>query len=327
MDTVVGNGYKKSKTDARVGNVQGSQKLKVDIGARSGLQGSAKDINTIVSFEQYRKVEKQTTEKENTNRKDLSFQKRQIFLMADNSSYQAGKTQEEEQQAYYQEHKAVADRILACDRHDHLQILGLEEPITEEEVYEAFESLSCLLSPECNIAGQQYEGAQEAHNCKYYMQVFEELLTYYRDIGLWEAAKQLGVDMSEYWGNNDSPPVFAEDLHIKNVPAAGNDDLDPSQHHDDKQESGSRATKLQDSVYQIIESTVGRILQCNPEDHRSILEASRNSGQSELDFSYLRQATIIKVAMEQYRNDDGFLKKLKQAYESKYSLNILGVMF
>ena len=94
--------------------------------------------------------------------------------MADDSCAKASWTQE--QQAYYKKHKAAAARILACDRHDYLQILGLKEPVTEVKVHEAFAPLSNLLSPECQIA-EQDESAQEAHDRKCHLQAFEELLT------------------------------------------------------------------------------------------------------------------------------------------------------
>ena len=59
-------------------------------------------------------------------------------------------------------HKAAADRILSCERRNYPGILGVEEPVDEAKVDEAFALLSNLLSPQCNL--KLYDRAEEAHD-------------------------------------------------------------------------------------------------------------------------------------------------------------------
>ena len=80
-------------------------------------------------------------------------------------------------QSYYDEHKAAADRILGCEPSDYAQILGLEEPVSIQDVYKAFERLSNLLSPECSQGNPQYKLAQKAHDRMYGTRLYTTMIT------------------------------------------------------------------------------------------------------------------------------------------------------
>jgi hypothetical protein len=152
------------------------------------------------------------------------------------------------------------------------------------------------------------------------MQAFEELLTKYCNTGLWKAARELGADMSEYYGNNDSPPVFGEDSqtqHIENVSAAGEDGFDPSKQHDDKQKSGSHVTEWREFAYPIMKRMIENILQYDPKDHRSILEVAPGGGPVDLVFNFLYKAAFISPSKNPYWKNDGFSEKQKRAFVRK----------
>ena len=86
-------------------------------------------------------------------------------------------------QSYYDEHKAAADRILSCEPSDSAQILGLEDPVSLQDVYKAFDKLSNLLSPESSKGNPQYELAQEAHDRTYSIRLYTTILTEFQGYG------------------------------------------------------------------------------------------------------------------------------------------------
>ena len=111
-------------------------------------------------------------------------------------------------EAYFQRQKAAADRILCCDPRDFARILNTQEeaPMDKRKVRSAFESLSNLLSPECNL-GRQYDGAQDAHDSE--CEIYLEALLNVNEPGLWVAARWFEIDMSDYYNSNDRPPLFS----------------------------------------------------------------------------------------------------------------------
>ena len=211
---------------------------------------------------------------------------------------------------FYEEHEATADRILSCNSWDFAHILSLKEPITKEGARVAFESFSSLLVPECN-PGPQYKRAQEAHDCKHYLYI-SGLSDAFYDSGLYKAARHYGVDIKEYFGNNYAPPLLSEEYGSRST-MRGN--VNPC-YHCDQPKSHPYSSEVKNYYFQTMICIIDRVLQCDPNDFRRILDLKDGYDQNDLDDQFWRISTWVSPFITPYWEAGEFSERQKKAFKS-----------
>ncbi|KAL9062244.1 MAG: hypothetical protein Q9161_009831 [Pseudevernia consocians] len=210
------------------------------------------------------------------------------------STHSSSEIQTEEDQSRWYRQRTAADRILKCDQSDYSQILGLTEPIIKKDAYRAWDKLSDLLSPEGNPSDTQYVLAQKAHDW------------------LWTAAKFHGVCMSDYWGNDKSPPVFCK---------VSEPDLVSSYDFSERWtnlEFDPLGPDFHDFTKNKMERIMDKILDCDPTDYEEILDMKHKAiDQVILDCHFLARSAWISPFINPSKDGDVF-ERQKKAFNVLY---------
>ena len=218
---------------------------------------------------------------------------------------------------YYNKHKAAADRILRCEPSDYAQILGLKEPISLMDARKAFDQSSNLLSPECSVGNLQYDLAQEAHDCKHIVRSLQNVTDV--SLGLWKAARSYGVDMTEYFGDNENPPSFDT-----SDPAVQCDHCDRVR----AEPMTAWSDEGKNHMYKMMNRTIKRILECDPEDYELVLHKGHyyrypEYEQDNHDFSFIQQAVWTSPFMLPYWKAGDFFEQQKKAFKGEFDPHLV----